>query len=264
VTTDNCVWVYAVGDDVDPGGLIGVGGGAVRPVTAAGLAAVVGDVPGEEFGQDALRRNLEDLEWLERTARTHHAVIEAVAKEHTAVPMRLATVYSSDEAVAGMLNERAADLREALARIQGRAEWGVKAYAATQTGQRRSEGGRTRTDESGAAYLKRRRAELAARQDTRQQALASADAIYAELGRLAVAARQYPPQSPEVTGRPASMVLNAAYLVPDDRADDFAQAVTGLAARHPAVQLALTGPWPPYSFVTQPDSQPESQKERQE
>jgi hypothetical protein len=258
---NDCVWVYAVGDDAAPDGvigLIGLAGRPVRPVTAHGLAAVVGDVPAGEFGQDALRRNLEDLEWLERTARTHHAIIETVAKEHTVVPMRLATVYSSDEAVAGMLEERAADFRAALTRIKGRAEWGVKAYATTQPEQRqseggRSEGGRTRTDESGAAYLKRRRAELAARQDTRQQALASADAIYAELGRLAVAARQYPLQSPEMTGRPASMVLNAAYLVPDDRADDFADAVTGLAARHPAVQLALTGPWPPYSFVTQPE-----------
>ena len=56
----------------------------------------------------------------------------AVAKERTVVPARLATVYSSDEAVAAMLRERAADLRGALARITGHSEWGVKAHVAVK------------------------------------------------------------------------------------------------------------------------------------
>jgi hypothetical protein len=263
VTEGYCVWVYAVGEDVDPGGLIGVGGGAVRPVAAAGLVAVVGSVPPEEFGQAALRRNLEDLEWLEQTARAHHAVIEAVAKDRTVVPMRLATVYTSDEGVADMLRARAADLRQALARMTGHGEWGVKAYLATQP-----EKPRVVEDDGqqgpGAAYLKRRRAELAARQDTRQQALASAEAIYRELENLAASARLYPPQPPEITGQSNVMVLNAAYLVPDDRADDFARAVTDLATRHPSVQLAFTGPWPPYSFTGRAQTQGGPEEETEE
>jgi hypothetical protein len=79
--------------------------------------------------------------------------------------------------------------------------------------------------------------------------MASAQVVYAELGRLSVSARLYPPQSPELTGQPVSMVLNAAYLVADERADAFAAAVADLAAQHRSVQLNLTGPWPAYSFV---------------
>jgi Gas vesicle synthesis protein GvpL/GvpF len=260
VTGSYCVWVYAVGHDVDPAGLVGVAGHQARPVAAAGLLAVVSDVPLAEFGQEALHRNLEDLEWLEQTARAHHAVIEAVAKQHTVVPMRLATVYTSDEGVAEMLRERAADLQKALARIGGHGEWGIKAYVAAHQ-PRTEEDGRPGP---GAAYLRRRRAELAARQDARQHALASAEAIYRELEDLAAAARVYPPQSPEITGHSASMVLNAAYLVPDDRADAFAAAVTELATRHPSVRLALTGPWPPYSFVAQDQQEQQDQQDRQD
>jgi hypothetical protein len=47
------------------------------------------------------------------------------------------------------------------------------------------------------------------------------------------------------------MVLNAAYLVADDRAEEFGAAVAELAAGHGALQLTLTGPWPAYSFVGQ-------------
>jgi hypothetical protein len=260
VTESPCVWVYAVSDDAAPpftGGPIGVGGGAVRPVSAARLMAIVGSVAQSEFGEVALRQNLEDLDWLERTARAHHEVIETVAKERSVVPLRLATVYSSDEAVAGMLRERAADFRQALTRLAGRSEWGVKAYAAMPDDG--ADGQQPETDDPasgpGAAYLRRRRAQLAARRDARQEALASAQAVHAELGRLAASARLYPSQSPEIAGHSGLMVLNAAYLVPDDGAEEFGAAVTELAARHGALQLTLTGPWPAYSFVGQDGTQ---------
>jgi hypothetical protein len=75
--------------------------------------------------------------------------------------------------------------------------------------------------------------------------------VYAELCRFSVSARLYPPQAPEITGHSASMVLNAAYLVADERAAEFGAAVTELAAGHPSLQVALTGPWPAYSFAGQ-------------
>jgi Gas vesicle synthesis protein GvpL/GvpF len=254
VTESSCVWVYAVADEAAPpfpGGPIGVGGGAARPLSAAGLTAIVGSVAQSEFGEAALRQNLEDLDWLERTARAHHEVIETIAKERPVVPMRLATVYSSDEAAAGMLRERSADLRQTLTRLAGRSEWGVKAHVVMPDDG--AAGQQPETDDPapgpGAAYLRRRRAQLAARQDARQEAVASAQAVHTELGRLSTSARLYPPQSPEIAGHSGSMVLNAAYLVADDRAEEFGATVTELAASHRALQLTLTGPWPAYSFV---------------
>jgi hypothetical protein len=255
-----CVWVYALADDAAPpftGGPIGVGGGAVRPLSASGLMAIVGSVAQSEFGEAALRQNLEDLDWLERTARAHHEVIETVAKERPVVPMRLATVYSSDEAAAQMLSERATDLRQALARLAGRSEWGVKGHVAMPGDG--SGGQQPETHDlapgPGAAYLRRRRTQLAARQDARQEAVASAQTVHAELDRLSASARLFPPQSPEIAGHSGLMVLNAAYLVADDRAEEFGAAVTELAARHGSLQLTLTGPWPAYSFVGQNETE---------
>src|SRR5262249_29607138 len=93
------VWIYAIaerGAMTPLRQLTGVGGGPVRTVAAAGLTAVAEDVAPAEFGEDALRRKLEDLGWLEATARAHHHVIDAVAQQGPLVPMRLATVYSGD------------------------------------------------------------------------------------------------------------------------------------------------------------------------
>ena len=269
-----CVWMYAVAADAaEPAGTgatgTGVGGGRVRTVSGAGLVAIVEDVNEREFGAVALRRNLEDLNWLEQTARAHHAVINAAGARRPVVPMRLATVYTCDESVTETLRDRAADLREALSRIGGRREWGVKAFTAgpgpasggpdggAGAGPSAASGG---TDGGagagpggpGAAYLRRRRAQLTAHQTARHEAVSSAQAIFAELRRLAVAARLYPLQSPDLTGQRAAMVLNAAYLVTDAHAERFAAAVNDLTGRHRSVRLALTGPWPAYSFAGEP------------
>jgi Gas vesicle synthesis protein GvpL/GvpF len=249
----HCVWLYAVTDGAapSPGDLTGVGAGLVRPLRAAGLAAIVGDVDQREFGEAALRRNLEDLGWLERTARAHHAVIEAVGARCPVVPMRLATVYHSDASVLTMLRDRAADFRVALSRLAACREWGVKGFAAA-LGPRPLSPPDDREDRArrpGTAYLQRRRAQLTSRTNARQDAMARAQAVHAELSRLSVAARLYPPQAPGLAGQAAPMVLNAAYLVADERADEFTTAVSDLTSRHRSVRLGLTGPWPAYSFA---------------
>jgi hypothetical protein len=50
-------------------GLHGVSGEPIRAVTRTGLTAIVGTVGLDEFGEDGLRHNLEDLDWLAATAR---------------------------------------------------------------------------------------------------------------------------------------------------------------------------------------------------
>ena len=244
------LWMYGVADDgfeAADDDAAGVGGAAPRTIAAAGLTAIVGDVADREYGEAALQRNLEDLDWLSRTARAHHAVLEAAAGRGPVVPMRLATLFADDAAVTGTLRERADDFRRALSVVRSRSEWGVKAYAAEHADPVVDPA--PAATGPGAAYLRRRRAQLAASRDARTEALASARTVYAELGRFAVSSRLYPPQAPDLAGQPAPMVLNAAYLVSDERADEFATAVVDLAGKHRFVQLAMTGPWPAYSFA---------------
>jgi len=243
----HCVWLYAVTDDVGAlpaGELAGIGAREVRALWVAGLAAIVSDVDLDEV---TLRRNLEDLDWLESTARAHHAVIEAVGARCPVVPMRLATVYSCDAGVLTMLQDRAADLRDALSGVAACSEWGVKAFAAAPADPDPPEEGAV--SRPGTAYLQRRRAQLSSHTHARHEAMAGARAVHAELSRLSVSARLYPPQAPGLTGQTAPMVLNAAYLVADERVDEFAATVNDLTGRHRSVRLGLTGPWPAYSFV---------------
>ena len=244
--------MYAVTRDPPPRlpATTGVGGGLPRTIAQAGLVAVVSSVDLHEYGEQPLRQRLEDLAWLEETARAHHAVIEAVAQLGPVAPVRLATVYRDDARVEAMLAERRTELLAALDRIRGRVEFGVKAYAElAEPSERTTAAAAGNTSRPGTSYLMRRRADLSARDQDWQAAVNSAEQVHAALGRLADAARLHPPHHPRLSGRTEPMVLNGAYLVEVERADGFLTAVRDLAGRHPGIQVEVTGPWPPYSFA---------------
>jgi Gas vesicle synthesis protein GvpL/GvpF len=276
VTDRPGIWVYAIadgGDDLTLPGLAGVAGADVRPAplggdgevrsspgrSAAALTAVVSDVDLAEFGEDALRSNLEDLDWLAAVARAHHGVIEAVAQLVTVLPMRLATVYANEASMRAELAARQAQLRAALDRLRSRTEWGVKGYVAqpmTAAAGRTGEGDPGAGDAAGSggaglAYLRRRRDALSAQRESWRDAADGAQAVHAELARHCAASRLHPPQSPQLSGRKDAMVLNGAYLLDNDHAAEFSAAVAALNDSDPRLRLELTGPWPPYSFAAE-------------
>ncbi|GAA2306648.1 GvpL/GvpF family gas vesicle protein [Nonomuraea roseoviolacea subsp. roseoviolacea] len=248
----------------------GVAGGEVRAIGRAGLVAYVSTVPLDQFGEEPLRRSMEDLDWLEETARAHHRVVEAVARETAVVPVRLVTVYSGDAQVGALLEERYDDFARALARVAGRQEWGVKVYAAPGEDPDEPEERRGRPEEAtaregaagegepgktperpGTAYLKRRQRQIRGREEAWRRAGARAEDIHGALSSIAVASRRHRAQDPQLSGRPESMVLNGAYLVDRERGEEFARTVERLRGQGGDVQL--TGPWAPYSFAVLDD-----------
>jgi Gas vesicle synthesis protein GvpL/GvpF len=233
----------------------GVSGAPVHVIEERGLAAVVSPVSLEEFGEDALRRHLEDLGWLESTARAHHAVVDAAAAHAATVPLGLATVYRSEDRARTALRERHEEFDRALRRVTGRTEWGVKAYAdlAEAAGEPEREAGGD--DRPGTAYLRRRGAQRRSEEEARREVLEAAGLIDDELCAIAATRRLHRPQDPQLSGERGWMILNAAYLVDDDRADDFRAAVTRLGEARPEIRLLLTGPWAPYSFAIEEEEE---------
>jgi hypothetical protein len=250
--TGRGVWVYAVGTAVEEpwlGKTRGVDGEPVRVVRDGGLAAVVGSVDLARFGEDGLQRSLNDLDQLERIARAHHDVVDAVALRSAVAPTRLATIYEDDSAVRAMLQRHGDAFRSALQQVSGRQEWGVKGYVRAQPAPSADQV----TPASGTDYLRQRQAMLNARNASRRSAVAAADAIHTRLRSIAVAARQHRPQDPHLTGDDRSMLLNGAYLVADDLADRFREEVSSVAGAQSELEVQLTGPWPPYSFTAVDD-----------
>ena len=256
MSTDGvAVWLYAVirGEVADDriGGLTGVEGERVRHLDDGDLSAIVGTVHLDEFGEAALRRNLENLDWLSVKARAHDAVISAIARSGPVLPVRMATVYLDDERVKELLKTRRQDFLAALDRVTDRDELGVKAYGdlAALTAGGTSVQQPAGEKPSGTAYLMKRRQELTAQEKAHSVAAAEAERLHAALLRHAVDGRQKPPGDPALTGKQAWTVLNGTYLVDRDRVEAFRATVASLQETTTGVELEITGPWPPYSFT---------------
>jgi hypothetical protein len=231
----------------------------VGVVASGDVAALASRVRLSEFGAAALERNLEDRAWLERTARAHDAVLTRALRSGAVVPLRLCTVFSSEERLISMLRQEEPRLRDELRRVQGRAEWAVKILADRAA----VEGGTTTpTGEadasSGRAYLARKRHQRSARQDAQALIDMAVAEAHEGLRRHACASALLRPQNAELSGRHGSMVHNGAYLVDVASADDFIAAAGELAqAQRPrGLHLEVTGPWAPYNFVTAGEAAP--------
>lgn len=203
------------------------------------LAAVTAEVSLAEFGEDVLPERLNDRTWLEEKVRVHEAVLQSFVGVTPVVPLRFGAIYRDVDEVRRLLAERGSRFEEALERVSGRSELGVKAWFDPRHVKRTAAG-------SGREYLQRRRDELS----SARAAAAAAAAAHARLAAAAEAAVVNRPQPRELTGRDEQMLLNGAYLVPDGD-ERLAGEVAQLAEEHrdAGITFELTGPWPPYNFA---------------
>jgi hypothetical protein len=79
------------------------------------------------------------------------------------------------------------------------------------------------------------------RLEARRRGEELADALHRPLAALAADSHHTVLETPR-------LLLGAAYLVEADQVPDFRAQVDELAAEHPDLGFACTGPWPAYNF----------------
>jgi hypothetical protein len=231
----------------------------VELLTEGSLTALASKVSLHEFDETSLPERLNDPAWLERKIRAHEQVLEHALASASVVPFRFCTVYRSERELRRFLSERGSDLAEALRRVEGKVELGVKAFVdrvifasalASRSDEARDLESRAAAAERGRAYLERRRLEQLVTTELEHFAAEVVEASHDRLLAAAESGTLGPLQSPELSGRSDEMLLNGAYLVPADGAE-LEGAVAELARRYAelGVTYDVTGPWPPYNFV---------------
>ncbi|MEV5600508.1 GvpL/GvpF family gas vesicle protein [Streptomyces sp. NPDC052299] len=213
------------------------------------LAAVVQTVRAADFTDEAWQARLADEPELERYARAHHEVVCATAARHPTVPLPLATLYHDEERARAALAKEAPRFHAALERTAHHSEWGVKVYVADAPAREPAETeARRPAPGAGRAYLDRKRNLRDRRERHRTDALRIAEVVDADVSGLAAASRRLPSHGARVPDERRTQVLNATYLVAEDRAAELARLAQSLRERTGA-QVELSGPWVPYSFV---------------
>jgi hypothetical protein len=215
------------------------------------LWLVVADAPLDRYGAPAIERGLRELEWVGACAAGHERVIEHVSDRATTVPMKLFTLFASDDRALAHTRRLAARIARIADRVDGCREWGVRVQLderRARAAARRSAATNAPRAARGTSFLLMRKAEHSGIRDILREARRQADGAFST---LAVSARDSvvrPPISREVAAR---VLLDAVFLVPAAQARSFRSAVNRLQAAlsKSGCALTLTGPWPPYHFV---------------
>jgi Gas vesicle synthesis protein GvpL/GvpF len=233
-----------------PAGLPGAG--KPRAIDAGGgLWLVAADAPLDRYGEKPIEKGLQDLAWVSSVAVPHEAVIEHLAKAGTVVPMKLLTLFNSDDRALEHVAKERRRIERVVERIEGREEWGLRVTLdeLSAIGKARSEAHKVAEHGSpGAAFLLRKKKEQDAARELLENARDRADELYEELAKKADDARRRPPPPGEIGKR---VMLDAAFLLRRGKTKPFQAAVRGQAKKLAPLgyEITLTGPWPPYNFV---------------
>src|SRR5262245_4159587 len=221
--------------------------GAPRVIPAGrGLWLVVCDAPLERYGSAAIDRGLRDLDWVASCAVAHETVVEGFAGQATIVPMKLFTLFASDERAQAHIHKVRPRIERAVRRVTGCSEWGLRVALDERNALkkvRETIANDTRALASGRAFLVAKKKQADAVRALGGTARADADELYDALAGRARDARKRPPPAGAVGAR---MLLDAVFLVPRSRAAGFRKAAQAAAARlhKGGYAVTITGPWP--------------------
>jgi hypothetical protein len=215
------------------------------------LWLVVADAPLDRYGEETINRKLSDLDWVSRAAVVHEAVVESFIDQRAVLPMKLFTIFTSDDRALDQVRGDRRRFDAMVKRVANHIEWGVRVTlmraGAKSVGLRRP--GLPKAARTGVSYLSRKKAQRDAALELAEHARETVAELYDRLAARSTLARRR--MASELPAQGGPLLLDGAFLVPRSRGTAFRALVTREARRLGRVgyQITMSGPWPPYTFV---------------
>jgi hypothetical protein len=205
--------------------------------------AVVADAPLDRFAAEVLQQELQDVEAISRHALAHAAVIEFFFRRAAVIPLKLFTLFSSDETAREHVRGRLPALKRMFGELRGLEEWGVRIFAGE------AEAESARTVDSGRDYLQVKKRLHEQTVAPSRATIRTVNGALNSLGRIASKMRKEALPPP---GRGRPYVAGASFLVKAEMRNAWKShaATLGAALAADGHRLDMSGPWPPYHFVT--------------
>jgi len=259
MTTQQLVYLYCVADSEPELKETEALADNLYSVCNNGLYAVAGKVEQEEFGQEGLKRNMADFEWVKAKARMHERIIELVMADTDVIPFKFGTLFNTDASLKAMLEQYSREFKPILRKLAYKQEWGLKIYCNPEKlkatlGNNDSEilkiEDEIKSSSVGKSYFLKKKKDELIEKTLNERINECGQKSFELLKELSFEARIKKLLPREVTEREDEMVLNAAFLLDKDEVDDFQNMVETLKMHYESTGLYIdcTGPWPPYNF----------------
>jgi hypothetical protein len=230
---------------------------ADRPILlhhAGGISAVIDLVQADSFRGPEGERNMADPAWIMPRIRYHESVVEGVMERSPVYPTRFATLYTSFDSLTQHMGRHEIAISHFLRQVTGQREWAVTVTAELDD---------LKSLESlaielwpawsgispGTRYLRLRQERSALLSVARERIVATMPDIVDTFRPCTTAIRTLVRHA--ATRDPGHQrVADYALLTPVLRQEALRERLSGLAAdlKRRGLHIALSGPWPPYSF----------------
>lgn len=265
------LYLYCIRERIEGGPIISMRGvdgrGEAYALPFNDLEAVVSKVSFEEFGSEEIQRKArEDLEWIKEKAIGHARIVEGAMRANgrllNLMPMRFGAIFKSEEKLRERLGESYSEIKGILKGIRGGQEWGVKAYLIDRKKiermiEERSETIRGKEREmaslpEGMAFFMEEELREVISREVEEELNGMKEGLFERLKRQAVASIKCKFLGKELTGREEPMILNAAFLIPEENMENFKKEIARLNQQigQDGFLLECSGPWPPYNFTS--------------
>jgi hypothetical protein len=246
------LYVYAIAraghptpDDVDD----------VEALESDGLTAFYAQVDAVDFSQPVIDARSKDVEWLGAIGYRHQAVMSALMHGGTVIPLRAFTLFANETSLRNHVKSERENFMGILDRLEGKQEWTLRIEFRPEQWNdaliRRIDSLQKLTSEidqasEGKRYLLRKKLDdekKRASRDAEQQVVAEVeDAVMKKLACDVVSESR-------VQRGGAFPQINV--LINRDEEARLQELSEELTRRYEGegVALALTGPWPPYTFA---------------
>ncbi|WPP03075.1 GvpL/GvpF family gas vesicle protein [Methylocella tundrae] len=219
------------------------------------VAALIGVVPVADYcGADAERR-LADVAWLAPRVRRHAALVDWAAQWSSVFPAPFGTLYESLDSLTAFTHAHVATIAEFLQAVAGKEEWELRGSARLDEAESLDRLARAAWPDwceltPGKRYMRLCRDRNALIEQGRAEAGAFICAFVMDLKPLTATVRLHEANrrpngadEPELIARYSLLVAKPDVAALQERVRD-----ASARASHGHVTIALSGPWPPFSF----------------
>lgn len=256
MAVNSILYVYAITREAVPAtGEAIDGSNRFGATTAGAVSAVFTPVDAAAFSQEVIDRRAGDLEWLGAIGYRHQAVMAQLMKLTAIIPLRAFTLFSGEESLRDYLADHAAALDETLTRLDGKEEWTLQVEfepskwsdaLSSRVASLRAMQDEIASASPGKAFLLRKKLDdekKRASREAEQQVVAEIERTVRETLRAETLA--------ETRERRDGAFPQINVLLNRDDETLLSELRDRLAERYgrEGVSLAVTGPWPPYTFV---------------
>ena len=245
------LYVYAIGrashpapDDVD-----------VNVLKAGELAAFYSLVDAVDYSQPVIDARSKDVEWLGAIGYRHQSVMTELMRGGTVIPLRAFTLFANESTLRAHLQQQERLFQSILQRLDGKQEWTMRIEfdaerwndaLVRRVDSLRAIAGEAASAGAGKAYLLRKKLDEEKKRASREAEEQVVSEVEAEVAKkLACDAVA------ESRVQRGGAFPQISVLINRDEESRLVELRDVLNRRYESdgISVALTGPWPPYSFA---------------